>query len=429
MNRDSETGGTDPAHPDGGPHDARRASGAYGAYGTVLLTDQAQWVDVKHPVYPLLLRRMAAAMVDVCLLVALLPSAWTISRPRSPDSSGIELLLAVSLFPSFLQCALIMGLVACVYMCSMQCGSMGQTVGERLCRIRVRTLKGQAPTLAQAATRFFGAVLNIAVLAIPWFGCLKSPRRQAWYERLTHTVTVDERATHGHIRAFGCRPNGIDGLSQCVLVLSMFAIGSWSMTRLEHLPERMAMQQVFAALEAPLVAMEQARYMSTEFPPAMGLFTDVMGTVDSNFTELSPDLVARQVMAPRNPAAEGFVAPVGSDGLTVSDPSPPVQAVVEPLDHDADGAQKLAAMADAKTVLRTATERVLLRNIEGVDLGPLAKVRYLGEGRIEVKFDRNSDIWRGASIVIEAAKPGSSERICTATGFSEHVAPNWCALS
>jgi uncharacterized RDD family membrane protein YckC len=66
----------------------------------------------------------------------------------------------------------------------------GQTLGQRLLKIRVVDARGETPTLARAAVRVLGQFIALApaALGLVWLGLDRE--KQGWHDHLARTWVV-----------------------------------------------------------------------------------------------------------------------------------------------------------------------------------------------------------------------------------------------
>lgn len=127
-----------------------------------------------------LLRRLAAALYDSLLVLALLiiPTllvmAFRGGEPIPPGDILYQLLLIVT--------------TAAFFMWFWTHG--GQTLGMRAWRLRVERQSGESVTAKIALVRFAVGVLSIAALGLGMLWILIDPNRLAWHDRAAGTRVV-----------------------------------------------------------------------------------------------------------------------------------------------------------------------------------------------------------------------------------------------
>ncbi|HPQ69326.1 MAG TPA: RDD family protein [bacterium] len=133
-----------------------------------------------------LIRRSIAAMIDMTLLLMALGVFLVIGRlvTGSQGGSARDLMLALGL-PFYI----LFILLAAAYVTYVH-GTYGQTLGQRLLRIRVLTTHGEELTYLTAFFRFVVTCFAIGFLGmgVVWIGL--DPNKQGWHDKLARTVVI-----------------------------------------------------------------------------------------------------------------------------------------------------------------------------------------------------------------------------------------------
>jgi uncharacterized RDD family membrane protein YckC len=159
---------------------------------------QPQVLRVRAAGFP---RRLAAALVDVCLVVSLsvavsLGAMVALGVPiPTLKELGPDLLMAGLLDRNPMAAGalgLLFGLSA-LYQIYLG-GVLGQTLGKRLFGLRVISSHGRMPGPLLASVRFLAMVLSLALAGLGFVWCLFDRERRALHDHLSCTyVILDER--------------------------------------------------------------------------------------------------------------------------------------------------------------------------------------------------------------------------------------------
>ncbi len=133
-----------------------------------------------------LIRRSIAGLIDMTLLLMALGVFLVIGRlvTGSQGGSARDLVLALGL-PFYI----LFILLAAAYVTYVH-GTYGQTLGQRLLRIRVLTTHGEELTYLTAFFRFVAACFAVGFLGmgVVWIGL--DPNKQGWHDKLARTVVI-----------------------------------------------------------------------------------------------------------------------------------------------------------------------------------------------------------------------------------------------
>ncbi|HPM78147.1 MAG TPA: RDD family protein [bacterium] len=133
-----------------------------------------------------LIRRSIAALIDMTLLLLALGVFLVIGRlvTGSQGGSARDLVLALGL-PFYI----LFVLLAAAYVTYVH-GTYGQTLGQRLLRVRVLTTHGEELTYLTAFFRFVAACFAVGFLGmgVVWIGL--DPNKQGWHDKLARTVVI-----------------------------------------------------------------------------------------------------------------------------------------------------------------------------------------------------------------------------------------------
>ena len=130
------------------------------------------------PVYAGFWRRVAAAVIDGGLLLAvLLALSWLMGNPG--------LLLREDWLPSVFS-----GLLGLAYAAGFESSRLQATPGKRLLGIKVTDLRGRRISLRRAVLRHLGQFLSAAVLMLGYVMAAFTQRRQALHDKLAGTLVV-----------------------------------------------------------------------------------------------------------------------------------------------------------------------------------------------------------------------------------------------
>ena len=126
------------------------------------------------------LRRVAAAVYDALLVIALMMVITFIALPLS----GGDAIPAGNLAYQLLMLA-----TAAVFFIGFWCRG-GQTLGMRTWRIRVERRNGDPLSWATGAVRFGAALFSVAALGLGFFWLLVDRDRLTWHDRIAGTRVV-----------------------------------------------------------------------------------------------------------------------------------------------------------------------------------------------------------------------------------------------
>jgi uncharacterized RDD family membrane protein YckC len=145
-------------------------------------------------------KRLAAILVDTAILgfvVYLAVAAVTIAAHRTTSSQSTNI-SGGDLAGALLGSALVLSLPAAVYYAAMNGSRRGQTLGKMAMGIAVRDARSGAALGFWRALGRFGITFVFAMaLYVPYVMDSLAPlwdrRRQAWHDRVVHSVVLDMR--------------------------------------------------------------------------------------------------------------------------------------------------------------------------------------------------------------------------------------------
>lgn len=150
-------------------------------------------------------RRVVALMVDCCVVIGVCVLPALRSEGLIEDVVGyigfvVRLMTRTEVFGIQEEtisraCALAAGVVGSIFYlvcCSSQTG--GQTVGKRICGIRLVRANGSTPlSVGEAAYRTGALVVDIAALGLGALSMLWDREGRSWHDRITSTAVVKSR--------------------------------------------------------------------------------------------------------------------------------------------------------------------------------------------------------------------------------------------
>lgn len=128
--------------------------------------------------------RLAAAAVDLGLLVAVYSLASTVLASVIPFTFGGQLSTAAAIVLGVLGFIAAGGIVATFW------ALVGQTPGMRFLSIRLSYHGSREVTLGCAVRRVLAVILSIVPLGLGFLAILRDPSRRAWHDRLTGTEVI-----------------------------------------------------------------------------------------------------------------------------------------------------------------------------------------------------------------------------------------------
>jgi uncharacterized RDD family membrane protein YckC len=83
-------------------------------------------------------------------------------------------------------------IIGVAYFASLEGGATGQTVGKRICGVRVVDAETGQPGvgIGRAIGRYFGRILSGLVLLLGFLWMLWDPKKQTWHDKLARTIVV-----------------------------------------------------------------------------------------------------------------------------------------------------------------------------------------------------------------------------------------------